>query len=175
MLGAVKASRQVLDQIVVQESRRYGVDPNLVRAIIRAESNWDILASRFESKLGESSIGLMQTLVSTARDVLNKPSLTIQELYSPNVNIKAGTKYLSQLKSRFPKLEDTISAYNAGRPIYSSRGGYVNQKYVDKVKGFMGLGSVGIQAGLLEGDMGRNLLYGALVIGGVVLLSDALT
>lgn len=132
MLGNI-STKQAVDPLVVAAAAKYALDPNLVRAVIQTESGWNIYAKRYEPKLNESSIGLMQLLLSTARSVLGQPDLTEEQLANPATNIEAGTKYLSMLRSRYPNPDDMIASYNAGRPILASTGVYINQGYVDKV------------------------------------------
>jgi len=133
MLGALVLSPETLDPIINEMSRKYNIEPAWIRAHIKAESNWDVNASRFEAHKGDASWGLMQLLLVTARAVLGDPNLTTTQLINPRVNIEAGTKFLSQLWSRFGNMRDTIAAYNAGSPRLNAQGKYVNQDYVDKV------------------------------------------
>jgi soluble lytic murein transglycosylase-like protein len=134
MLGAVTLSPQTLEPIINEMAQKYGLDPAWIKAHIKVESNWDVNASRFEVHKTDASWGLMQLLLSTARGVLGQPDLTTTQLINPRVNIEAGTRFLSQLWTRFGNMRDTIAAYNAGSPrIDPNTGKYVNQDYVDKV------------------------------------------
>jgi soluble lytic murein transglycosylase-like protein len=133
MLGAVVLSPETLEPIINEMSRKYNIEPAWIKAHIKAESNWDVNASRFEAHKGDASWGLMQLLLVTARDVLGNSNLTTTQLINPRTNIEAGTKFLSQLWSRFGNMRDTIAAYNAGSPRLTAQGKYVNQDYVDKV------------------------------------------
>lgn len=148
MLGAVVLSPETLDPIINDMARKYNIEPAWIRAHIKAESNWDVNASRFEAHKGDASWGLMQLLLATARGVLGDPNLTTTQLINPRVNIEAGTKFLSQLWSRFGNMRDTIAAYNAGSPRLNAQGKYVNQDYVDKVtKNYERYKSLGTTAG----------------------------
>ena len=133
MLGAVILSPETLEPIINEMSRKYNIEPAWIKAHIKAESNWDVNASRFEAHKGDASWGLMQLLLKTAQDVLGNPALNTTQLIQPRVNIEAGTKFLSQLWSRFGNMRDAIAAYNAGSPRLTAQGKYVNQDYVDKV------------------------------------------
>lgn len=134
MLGAVTVSPETMIPIINEMSQKYGIEPAWIKAHIKAESNWDVNASRYEAGHNDASWGLMQVMLATAKDVLGDPNLTITTLTQPRVNIEAGTKYLSQLWSRFGNMRDTIAAYNAGSPrLNKTTGKYVNQDYVDKV------------------------------------------
>lgn len=134
MLGAVILSPATLDPIILEMSAKYRIEPAWIKAHIKQESNWDVNASRFEAHKGDASWGLMQLLLVTAREVMKNPDLTITQLTQPRVNIEAGTKFLSQLWSRFGNMSDAIAAYNAGSPRLDKKTGkYVNQEYVDNV------------------------------------------
>ena len=133
MLGAVTVSQETLDPIINAMGQKYGVEPALIKAHIKQESNWDVNASRYENKLKDSSWGLMQVLLTTAKSILNNPNLAITELIQPAVNIEAGTAYIAQNLSRFGNMRDAIAAYNAGSPRLNKDGKYINQSYVDKV------------------------------------------
>jgi soluble lytic murein transglycosylase len=133
MLGAVVLSPSTLEPIVNEMGRKYNIEPAWIKAHIKAESNWDVNASRFEAHKVDASWGLMQLLLVTARGVLGNKELTTTQLINPRVNIEAGTKFLSQLLDRFGNMRDAIAAYNAGSPRLNAQGKYVNQDYVDKV------------------------------------------
>ena len=63
---------------------------------------------------GRTSIGLMQTLIGTASEVMGRP-VTAQELETPEISIEAGTRYIA--KNREATKFDPIlvaAAYNAG-------------------------------------------------------------
>ncbi len=82
----------------------YGVDPGLVRAIIRAESNFD---RRAVSRKGAQ--GLMQLMPGTAG------RYAVSNAFDPAENIRGGVQYLRFLQDRFPgQLHLAIAAYNAG-------------------------------------------------------------
>lgn len=135
MLGAVVLSPETLEPIINEMSSKYGIEPAWIKAHIKAESNWDVNASRFEAHKGDASWGLMQLLLKTAQDVLGRPDLTTTQLIQPRVNIEAGTKFLSQLWSRFGNMRSAIAAYNAGSPrLIPGTKKYVNQEYIDKVE-----------------------------------------
>lgn len=137
MLGAIKVSPESLDNVVERISKQYGVKSSLMKAFIKAESNWDVNASRYEAHLNDTSWGLMQILLTTGRNVLGDQSLTIAQLITPEINIEIGTKFIAQLFTRFKgNMMDVISAYNAGTPRKDKYGVYINQSYVNKVYGF---------------------------------------
>lgn len=94
-------------------SRLNGVDPFLVAAMIREESNFNPKAV---SSAGAR--GLMQMMPATAKEIIrikNNSSINSLDLFEPDFNISTGTKYISSLIQKFEKNEIlAISSYNAG-------------------------------------------------------------
>jgi soluble lytic murein transglycosylase len=90
-----------------------GVDPFLVAAIIREESQYDWKAV---SRVG--AIGLMQVMPATANAVAQQhrlPLLAREDLFDQEMNIRIGVRYVEQLLTQFSgNLVQTIAAYNAG-------------------------------------------------------------
>ena len=96
-------------------AKRYGVPVELIVATIATESSGRADARRSEPQIGDESVGLMQTLVRTARNALGKPNLTGNDLLDPEFSILAGTAYIAQQRgdTHFdPPL--VAAAYNAG-------------------------------------------------------------
>lgn len=123
------------EDIIESAAKQFSIDPNLIRAFIKVESNWDPSAYRAEPQLNTGSYGLMQLLLTTARDVSGNSSLSEAQLIDPTINITLGAQYLRMLMNKYGNLDDVIASYNAGSPRTSLLGvGYVNQGYVDKVK-----------------------------------------
>lgn len=133
MLGAVVLSPSTLEPIINEMGSKYNIEPALIKAIIKTESNWDVNASRFEAHKGDASWGLMQLLLATARVVLKNNALTTTQLIQPRINIEAGTKLMAENWTRWGNLRDAVAAYNAGSPRLGKDGKYVNKEYVDKV------------------------------------------
>lgn len=96
-----------------RHARATGLDPALVKAVIRAESAGNPYAV---SRSGAR--GLMQLMPATAREVAEKHSVRYRgpdDLFDPDTNIRLGTLYLAWLRKLFrddPWLY--IAAYNAG-------------------------------------------------------------
>ena len=89
-----------------------GVDPMLIFAIIKTESNFDPNA-----KSSVDAKGLMQLMESTAIEVakeLEIENFETEMLYNPEINIKIGIKYFSNLLNMYGNINTAIVAYNAG-------------------------------------------------------------
>lgn len=90
-----------------------GVDPYLVAAIIREESQYDWKAI---SRVG--AIGLMQVMPATASAVAQRhgfPAVVRDDLFDQETNIRIGVRYVEQLLEQFSgNVVQTIAAYNAG-------------------------------------------------------------
>ncbi len=96
-------------------AKRFGVPVELVVATIATESGGNPNARRAEQKIGDESVGLMQTLVATARQVLGRNDINGGDLLDPVLSIDAGTAYIAQQRSSThfdPPL--VAAAYNAG-------------------------------------------------------------
>lgn len=114
-------------------SIRYGVKAPAIKAIIAIESTWNPVAKRYEAHLKEYSMGLMQLLLSTAKEVSGNKNLTYEQLQNPTMNIMLGTKYFAkQLKRYDGNYSDAVAAYNAGSVKKALDGTYVNQAHVTK-------------------------------------------
>lgn len=123
----VRLPEQYLDRTIARQSRRHRIDPALLRAVIKVESNYNPAAV---SKAG--AIGLMQLMPDTA------VKLNVRDPYDPEENISGGARYLRHLLDRFRgNLPLALAAYNAGErrveqyqalpPIHETR------RYVYKV------------------------------------------
>lgn len=125
------------DDIILSTAKQFNLDPDLIRAFIRTESNWNPNATRYEAKLNDTSYGLMQILLGTAKWVGDNAAITAEQLANPTVNVLLGGKYLRYLVDKYQgRLSDVIASYNAGRPYKTASGKYTNQSYVDKVMAY---------------------------------------
>lgn len=96
--------RNKYDDLITEASERFGVSFPLLKAIIKAESDFDPQAV---SKKG--AMGLMQIMPE------NFKLLGLKDPFDPTQNINAGARYFKQLYERFNgKLALSLAAYNAG-------------------------------------------------------------
>ncbi|MFY0543052.1 lytic transglycosylase domain-containing protein [Brevibacillus sp. H7] len=100
----VPFQRHAILEKIDRIAKAYNVDSELVREVVRAESNFNPNAvSRAGAK------GLMQLMDGTAR------MLRVRDAYDPDENLAGGTKYLRDLLSRYDgHVKVALAAYNAG-------------------------------------------------------------
>ena len=104
-LGAEElANRQKIEVMIREVTARYNVDPDLIRAVVKTESNWNSSAI---SRKG--ALGLMQLVPGTARQ------LGVDNAFDPKQNLDGGVRYLHTLLERYNgDLDRALAAYNAG-------------------------------------------------------------
>ena len=117
--------------IIDSVARAYDVPPELLAATIATESSGKADSIRIEPGYKSDrdtphrlSIGLMQTLLSTAREALQQPDLTRVQLLMPRISITAGAAYIARQRARTafdPPL--VAAAYNAGSIQYDPASG----------------------------------------------------
>ncbi|NIP30274.1 MAG: transglycosylase SLT domain-containing protein, partial [Candidatus Dadabacteria bacterium] len=116
------------DDLINYYSNVYNLDPELVKAIIKVESNFN--SGAVSSK---GAIGLMQLMPGTAKDQ------GVRNPLSPTQNISGGTKYLRKLLDMFNgDLKLALAGYNAGENAVIRYGRSIppypeTQNYVHKV------------------------------------------
>ena len=98
------SSPQTINAFIQTAATEHGVDPFLIKAIIKAESNFDPTAVS-----SKGAQGLMQLMPATARD------LQVSDPLDPLENILGGTKYLRSLLDNYGwDVALSLAAYNAG-------------------------------------------------------------
>jgi len=119
------------DHLIAKASQKYNVEPALIKAVIKAESNFN---HRAVSPKGAR--GLMQLMPATAS------SLQVQDSFHPENNIEGGVRYLRYLIKYFNgNLPLALAAYNAGENAVIRYGGIPpyreTQTYVQRVLSYV--------------------------------------
>ena len=91
------------DALIKSASRRHGVPPALVKAVIHAESAFNPKAVS-----PKGAMGLMQLMPATAQ------LMGVAKPFHANQNVHGGTRYLRSLHDRYGSWTHTLAAYNAG-------------------------------------------------------------
>ena len=106
------------DELIKQSAARNGIDPNLIVAVMRQESGFNLRARSYKG-----ASGLMQLMPGTAR------RFGVDNIYDPAENIEGGAKYLRFLLDTFNGDVDLVLAgYNAGENAVI-RSGYQVPRY----------------------------------------------
>lgn len=128
-------TQQDIDAAIDQAAARHNVDPNLVRAVIKVESNFNPNAV---SRKG--AMGLMQLMPSTARQ------LNVTNPFDPQQNVDAGVRHLKKLiESYGGDVKLSLAAYNAGAGAVARSGGVPRygetRNYVKRITGLYNSGA----------------------------------
>ena len=102
--GRTALDRSDIRQLVQSISREHGVDPRLVDAMVRVESDYDPNAVSHRG-----AMGLMQLMPETAA------RLAVDNPFDPEMNIRGGVREFSRLVKQYSgNLQFALAAYNAG-------------------------------------------------------------
>jgi len=115
------------EPLISEVCEKYNVDSALIKAVIKAESNFDPYVTSWKG-----AQGLMQLMPETAYE------LNVNDVFHPRDNLEGGVKYMKYLLDRFDNnLSLALAAYNAGEnavlkynfsiPPYDETKRYVNR------------------------------------------------
>ncbi len=129
--GMYQGGTESMDSIFQEAASKYGISENLLKAVAKAESNFNPKAV---SKAG--AIGVMQLMPATAR------ALGVVDPYDARQNIMGGAKYLKENLERFGgNVNLALAAYNAGPNSVQKYGGIPpykeTQNYVKTVNAYL--------------------------------------
>lgn len=127
---SVLTERDRIEESIQKAAAKYSLPPGLIRAVIRAESNFQVDAV---SRAGAR--GLMQLMPATARE------LGVTDSFDINQNIDGGAKYLRRMLDQFGgNVRKALAAYNAGPGTVMKYNGRVpypeTRQYVKRVLRF---------------------------------------
>jgi hypothetical protein len=114
------------DPLIERSARRFQVPAALIKAVVKAESNFQRYAVS-----SKGAQGLMQLMPATAAD------LGLDDPFSAEDNVLAGTRYLREMMDRYGDWKHALAAYNAGPAAVDQYGGVPpfpeTQEYVRRV------------------------------------------
>jgi hypothetical protein len=103
-MSASRPDGQKFDGLIEKAADAFGLDPHLVKAVIKAESGFEP-----EAVSPAGARGLMQLMPDTARD------LGVGDAFDPVQNVYGGCRYLRQMLDRYGgDLDQALAAYNWG-------------------------------------------------------------
>lgn len=131
VLKSVMEVPKDLESFFTEASRTYGVSKKLLKAVAKAESNYNPAATS-----PKGAAGVMQLMPATAR------SLGVSDPYDARSNILGGAKYLKEKLDHYNgDVSLALAAYNAGSNNVKKYGGIPpfkeTQEYVKKIMGDM--------------------------------------
>lgn len=133
----VSPSYKAVKHHLREAARQHDIDYELLQALIATESGFDAAAVS-----PKGAVGLMQLMPATAQRygvAADRKTTLAQKLTDPRTNIRAGSRYLSDLIQLFPgQIELALAAYNAGEGAVQRAGNQIpnfreTQNYVKTV------------------------------------------
>ena len=128
-----------LARVIYDECLQRGMDPSIVLGVIMVESSFQPTAVSHKG-----AMGLMQLMPNTGLDVAEREGIEIlarKQLYDPEINVRLGIAYLSELETQYKNINHALGAYNYGPYNYDRKFGKADLKnifprYVTKVLKF---------------------------------------
>jgi soluble lytic murein transglycosylase-like protein len=118
--------QHAFDLLIARTAKSFGVDPALVKAVVAAESNFQV-----EAVSHAGAQGLMQLMPGTAEE------MGVRAPFKAGENLKGGVQYLKAMLDRYGDVERALAAYNAGPGAVDRHGGIPpyreTQAYVKRV------------------------------------------
>ncbi len=131
--GSVLENVGKYSDIINEAAGTYNLQPNLIKAVIAAES-----AGKVDSVSAKNAKGLMQLVDSTAKE------MGVANSFNPKENIMGGAKYLKSLLDEFSgNLPLALASYNAGPGAVQQYGGVPpfgeTQNYIKRVMNYLNM------------------------------------
>jgi len=129
-------------ELIFEAARRHALNPEVVAAVVRAESAFDPLAVSIKG-----ARGLMQLMPATAL----RFGLLENDIHDPRRNLETGSRYLAELADLYERdLPLVLAAYNAGEGTVARYGGVPpyreTRDYIRRVYSFLGIDLSGAEA-----------------------------
>ncbi len=119
----ITTDKNHIEAIIHKAAKKYSVDPDLIKAIITAESGWNPNAIS-----NRGAMGLMQLMPNTAKE------LGVDDPFNPYKNIMAGTYYYKLMYEKFKNHRKALYAYNAGpEKVLNNKVPYESRQYAERV------------------------------------------
>lgn len=126
-----EGSRYSLSGLIAHNARQFRLDPALIKAVIKVESDFKV-----DTVSSKGAQGLMQLMPETAREI------GVSNPFDPTQSVYGGSFYLRKMLDSFDSnLDHALAAYNAGPGAVRRYGGIPpyreTQNYVSRVKYYL--------------------------------------